>query len=211
MSEYVIQKQKLMGNKRESLIPGEYFHLYNRANADDPMFRQQRDYYRFLKMYEEYIAPLTETYCYCLMPNHFHFLIKMKDDKFMDYFFGLDSNSERLPNILANEFGKGFNSYAKYYNKKYDRKGSLFIHTFNRKPVKSMNYLTLLVCYIHLNPYRAGITEKVEGWRFNSYHNFYHDSKPPIALKMKEAIEWFDNKKNFIFVHENFLNNNPEG
>jgi len=200
-----------MGNKREILVPGGYFHLYNRANAEDVLFRQQSDYYRFLRMYEDYIAPMSETYCYCLLPNHFHFLIKMKDEIEIQRVTGVDSFSSNLSNILANEFGKGFNSYAKYYNMKYHRKGSLFIHTFNRKPVRSMEYLNILVCYIHVNPYRAGLCERFEDWKFNSYRHYYFNSAPKIQLKKDETIEWFGNKQNFIYVHENFIKSNPEG
>ena len=200
-----------MGNKRELLIPGGYYHLYNRAVAEEALFQQQGDYGRFLDTYKKYIEPLADTYCYCLMPNHFHSLIKIKDEIDIIRRVNTDLNSEYVPKVLANEFGKGFNSFAKYYNLKYKRKGSLFIHTFNRKPVNSLQYLNILVCYIHANPYNAGLCQQLEDWKYSSYKHYFRDTSSKINLKTQETLSWFDSKENFIFVHNDFIKSNPEG
>ncbi|HRP60464.1 MAG TPA: transposase, partial [Vicingus sp.] len=52
-----------------------YYHIYNRANGSEKIFLNEENYLFFLQKYIEYIHPIAETYCYCLMPNHFHFLI----------------------------------------------------------------------------------------------------------------------------------------
>ncbi len=70
-----------MGNKREPFEPGCFFHVYNHGNGDDNIFRQDKNYAYFLKKYGEYIEPVAETYAWCLMPNHFHFAIRIKDEK----------------------------------------------------------------------------------------------------------------------------------
>ena len=62
-----------------ALQPGEYYHIYNRGNNGETLFREQRNYPYFLKLYTKYIEPVAETYAYCLLKNHFHFLVRIKN------------------------------------------------------------------------------------------------------------------------------------
>lgn len=63
------------------LSEGHYYHIYNRANGSEKIFRQKDNYRFFLDKYKQYVSPIAETYAYCLMPNHFHFLIRIKGEK----------------------------------------------------------------------------------------------------------------------------------
>jgi REP element-mobilizing transposase RayT len=64
----------------EPLIPGYYYHIYNHAIGNEQVFREDKNYHFFLKKTKKYIVPVAEIYSYCLMPNHFHFLVKLKDE-----------------------------------------------------------------------------------------------------------------------------------
>jgi REP element-mobilizing transposase RayT len=68
-----------MNNYQEVLLPDCFYHVYNRTNGHDLLFRNNSDYIRFIQKYKKYIPPIAQTYCYCLLPNHFHYLIKMND------------------------------------------------------------------------------------------------------------------------------------
>ncbi|MCF6359136.1 MAG: transposase [Cyclobacteriaceae bacterium] len=62
-----------------------YYHIYNRANGNENLFRSDENYEYFLKKWGEYISDIADTYAYCLMPNHFHFLIKTKTEIELKY------------------------------------------------------------------------------------------------------------------------------
>ena len=75
-----------MENKNTSettipLLPNKYYHLINRGNNKRNIFYQHRNYAYFLSKYAEYMTPYLETYAYCLLPNHFHLLVAVKDLK----------------------------------------------------------------------------------------------------------------------------------
>ena len=70
-----------MENKYSSIQADSFYHIYNRANGDEKTFLDDENYQFFLRQYKKYIHPFVDTYCYCLMPNHFHFLLKVKNEQ----------------------------------------------------------------------------------------------------------------------------------
>lgn len=63
------------------LIFEKYYHIYNHANGDENLFREQKNYEYFLEKYKQHINPIAETIAWCLMPNHFHLLVKIKTEE----------------------------------------------------------------------------------------------------------------------------------
>ncbi|MDO8620782.1 MAG: transposase [Candidatus Levybacteria bacterium] len=115
---------------------GSYYHVYNRGNRKQNIFLFPPDYERFLKRVREYKEKFRITILgYCLMPNHFHFLLRQDSD------VPLTSFMLRLGT-----------SYAKYFNIKYRQVGSLFQDRFKTKLVENDEYLLQLSRYIHRNP-----------------------------------------------------------
>ncbi len=64
------------GHKTETLSFAKFYHIYNRAVGDEKLFKTPDDYFYFLEKLKRYILPVAEVYVYCLLPNHFHLLIK---------------------------------------------------------------------------------------------------------------------------------------
>jgi hypothetical protein len=62
-----------------ALQPGQYYHIFNRGNNGETLFREQRNYPYFLSLYAKYIEPVAEIYAYCLLKNYFHLLVRIKD------------------------------------------------------------------------------------------------------------------------------------
>ena len=134
-----------MQDYKVKLEPEQYYHIYNRANGNEKLFLNDGNYYFFLKRYQHYILPIADTYAYCLMPNHFHFLVKIKPPlTFQKY--------KTFEKFASKQFSNLFSSYTQAYNKQNNRKGSLFIPRFNRNLITSEDYLKNVVIYIHLNP-----------------------------------------------------------
>ena len=74
-----------MPQKFEPLEYGRYYHIYNRAISTENLFHQVTNYEHFLRLYDKYIEPVAETFAWCLMPNHFHLLIKIKEMEEIGY------------------------------------------------------------------------------------------------------------------------------
>ncbi len=71
----------MITKKTLPLEAGNYYHIYNHSNGNDNVFFKKKNYQYFLSKYFDYISPVADTFAYCLMPNHFHFLLKFKEEK----------------------------------------------------------------------------------------------------------------------------------
>ena len=136
------------------IYPSQYYHLYNRTNNDEVLFRDKENYLYFLKKYRRYLAEFVDTHAYCLMPTHFHFLIYLKSEEMAKF---------------KNNLGILISSYTKAINKKYRRHGSLFQQHTKMKIIYDESYLLAVMTYIHQNPVRCGLVDKLEDWEFSSY------------------------------------------
>jgi REP element-mobilizing transposase RayT len=139
------------------LYPNTYYHLYNRTNGNEPLFRARENYLYFLKKYRFYLNADCSTLAYCLMPTHFHAFIFVKP--------------EATP-TLSKKIGTLLSSYTQGYNKTYKRHGNLFQQHSKAKPVDSSDYAAALVAYIHNNPVRSGLVALPEEWEFSSYQDY---------------------------------------
>ncbi len=214
-----------MQDKYQILVPNTYYHIYNRANGSELLFLNDQNYLYFLKQYQLYISPIAHTFCYCLMPNHFHFLVQIKSEEELNAFFelhgadlqafdinspknfeGLNSEGKKrkpLHLLISQQFSNFFNSYAKAFNKLYNRKGSLFMHTYKRKHIDSQEYLLTLIHYIHANPIEAKLCKTYAHWTYSSYTPLISDE--PTFLNAAQLLSWFGDKATFIKLHQRTL------
>ncbi len=139
--------------KIETLEAGNYYHIYNRGNNGSKIFFEDENYQHFLRLYKKYIPPIADTFAWCLMQNHFHFLVYIKQDEeiYKEDYLKLPGRESKKP-IASRQFGHLFNAYVQAINKKYKRTGSLLEKPFERKKVTSEDYLKKLIFYIHNNP-----------------------------------------------------------
>lgn len=139
---------------------------YNQGNNREIIFRSDDDYIEFLKLFRKFISPYCKVIAFCLMPNHFHFEIYATDDSI---------KMKKVGNIFSTELANGFrllqSSYAQYFNKKYERSGSLFRQKAKAKGMSDgdQNYAYIAFHYIHQNPLTKGLVSKLEDWKFSSY------------------------------------------
>ena len=175
----------------DTFIPGHYFHVYNHANGKDDLFREEANYFYFLKLLAKYIYPVAHVYSYCLLPNHFHFFLRIRID--------IDKDSEAK--LYKNQqFSNFFNSYTKSFNLNYNRYGSLFNRPFKRKEITDDDYFTKLIHYIHFNPVVHGFTKKIDEWKFSSYNAIISEKKS--LVERENVLEWFGGKERFIQFHQ---------
>jgi putative transposase len=182
----------------QPLENGKYYHIYNRGINSDLLFKDNSNYEHFLKLYDLHIEPMAETYAWCLMKNHFHFVIRIK---------GLEEIKTKNKTQPSQSFSNLFNAYTKAFNKKYNRHGALFERPFKRKYVENENYFQNLIAYIHNNPLHHTICEHPSQYPWSSYRTCL--SNKPTKLKRKEVMELFGDIENFKYVHELKRNDLP--
>jgi putative transposase len=172
------------------LIPGKYYHIYNRACGYEKLFWEDHNYDFFMEKFIERMGDILFLYCYCLIPNHFHMLIRMKD---LDF-------GEKSSQFYSQKFSNFFNCYAQSFNKYYKRHGSLFSQNFKRKEADEIIYRRMVVIYIHRNPLKHGLVDDLMKWQYSSYQEIL-DSKSEICCG-EEVIKWFENREIFEFCHK---------
>ncbi len=197
-----------MGNPRELFEPNTIYHLYNHGNGDDLIFREKENYSFFLNRFKTYTYSVALVYAYCLMPNHFHFLIRIKDEKeLVNYFMEKYPDLERsamshkdIADLVSRQFRSFLISYSKSFNKMYDRRGSLFLDNIKRISIRNDDYFTNMIRYIHFNPVLHGFAEKPYQWKFSSIHAYQSEKKS--LVRRREVIEWFGGISGFQQFHQ---------
>jgi len=192
-----------MGNIRIPLEPDRYYHIFNHAVGKDNLFKCDDNYLFFLKRYRQHILPIADTFAYCLMPNHFHLLVRIKPLKDLVNPWGFKNpdglDSVKVEHFLSHTFGSLFNSYTKAFNKQQNRKGKLFLENFERKRINEENYLRNIIQYIHFNPVYHGFVNDLRDWKYSSFQCFL--TTKATDIKRDEVIEWFNGKENFLAFH----------
>jgi putative transposase len=206
---------------------GEYYHIYNRGVEKRIIFLDKADYERFLillnvansneavhiqKMDEStHISQgpsLTDIGAFCLMPNHFHILLK-----------------EKTEGGITKFMSKLTTGYSMYFNKRYERKGSLFQGLFQAQHADSDNYLKYLFSYIHLNPVKLiqsdwkergieninGTKKYLNDYKYSSFVDYMGvKRKENNILNTKAFPEYFESVEDFQNNIFDWLDFNPD-
>lgn len=142
-------------------IPGELYHIYNRGNNQQPIFFQRENYLYFLKKVRKELLPFCHILSYCLMPNHYHFLVKVKENYIVD-----------KKDILSRKIGTLQSSYTQAINKKFTKKGSLFQQRAKNKLLNRKLQAFICFHYIHQNPLKARLCSRMDEWQFSSFIDY---------------------------------------
>lgn len=202
------------------LVEGEIYHIFSRSIANFKIFNTDSDYLRMLyliKYFQIQNPPTKFSYfielkqvqqfgffnyfdsitkdqtntvqiiAYCLMPTHLHFILKQLSPT------GI---SDFMSNVL--------NSYSRYFNTKYKRKGPLWESKFQNVLIENDDQLLHLTRYLHLNPTTAYLVEKHQDWRYSSYKEYIEKSDYPfcqyddlLAIKPKEYRKFVMDRKSY--------------
>ncbi|MBI2330135.1 transposase [Candidatus Daviesbacteria bacterium] len=182
-------------------VNGQFYHIYNRGVEKRTIFEKQWDYSRLIKTirYYQLLGPkpklskfvagsvfkpdinkkIVDIICYCLMPNHFHFLIKQLEDGGITEFISKLSNS-----------------YTKYYNVKYNRVGPLLQGEFKAVLIESDEQLIHVSRYIHLNPIASFLIKDLNEYRWSSYKEYIENNTNGICNK-EDILNFFKSPKEY--------------
>lgn len=158
--------------------PNLYYHIYARGNNRKRVFFNDQDYNRFLDNLERFRSPLQyKLLTYVLMPNHYHLLLK----------------SGEVP--LSKVMQILITAYSMYINKKYNRVGHLFQGRFQCIVIDKDEYLLQVHRYIHLNPFKSGLTDNVLNYPWSGYHRYFSKSPGIPYLDTDEVLSLLSKNK----------------
>ncbi len=158
--------------------PNNIYHIYNQGNDRQTIFLKPDDYLIFLNLYERIIHPVASTIAWCLMPNHFHFMVH--------------ADERCIPKIkqggifidpITNGIRKLLSGYARIFNNQHDRSGSVFRQKTKAKclsdikvtpdsPYRQRDYCINCFHYIHQNPRIAKLVSRLEEWEYSSFRDY---------------------------------------
>ena len=201
-------------NYWQTFYENSFYHIYNRAIGTDWLFVNNDNHQYFLQKWKKYIHPYMDTFAYCLMSNHYHFLARVKtvDVAFMQavakentvasrsYYAGIMT----IDDFLLDQFKRLFSSYALAFNKQQNRHGSLFEESFKRIQISNEVKLLNTLCYIHHNPIHHQLSPVYDLWTYSSYKSYLSDQ--PTLLARQEGLQLFDglgkDSKAYFQYHE---------
>jgi putative transposase len=177
-----------MQPRRPPYLPGHYYHIYNRGAHKASIFHEEDNYLFVLRKMKHYVRELTLTLiAYCLMPNHYHYLVRQ--------------DGEQRAGLLPQRV---FNSYSKAYNKQYDHGGTLFQGPYQVILVDETDYLLHLCRYIHANPVKDGLTASPEAWPYSNYAEWI-GIRPGTLVDSQFVQEYFPNPAAYTAFVLNYL------
>lgn len=192
-------------------IESGIYHVFNRTNNREKLFLSDENHRFFLRKYIEYLSPYLKTYAWCLLPNHFHFIVRINTiaeiqshQNTTDGNLSLTEKKFKRAEISVSEliehlFQRFFQSYALAFNKMYKRKGNLFYKPFKRLEIEKESHFTQAIIYVHANPVKHGLTKDLDKWKWSSWKSYFSKSK--TKLERDEVLEWFGGMEQFAKLH----------
>lgn len=139
--------------RKKEFYQGGYYHIYNRGASRGSIFFSEENYLHCLKLMKKYLEHYNiSLIVYCLMPNHYHFILRQDSEKSISFF---------MRDI--------FNAYVQAVNIQQSRSGALFEGRFKHIHIDKNEYVLHLCRYIHLNPVNANLISSPADWKFSNY------------------------------------------
>jgi len=176
--------------RKENFFKDGLYHIYNRTIDKELLFREHTDYLQLLTKIKDIIPKIpVSILAYCLMPNHFHFLLRQDSD---------------IP--IYKIFNRLGSFYVQWYNHKYERKGKLFAGKLQHKFINTNEHLIHVTQYIHANPSKAHLVENLSTWEYSNYQEFLGLRRGSLCDReyISFVVDSADNYAQTVFEYLNY-------
>jgi REP element-mobilizing transposase RayT len=203
-------KDKYLANFVENGI----YHVYNRTNNKELLFKTDENRLYFLRQFAKYLDPFLDTFCWTLLPNHFHFLVRVKNSETIKQYLKTmpleklkpiekkyleNDNAITTELLIELEWKRFFNSYSMAFNKQHNRKGNLFNRPFKRILIDKESHFTQAIIYVHANAFKHGVCKNFRDYAWSSWKSI--TSSNATKLMRQEVLDWFGGLEHFIEAH----------
>lgn len=176
---------------RQPFYQNHTYHVFNRGNGVESIYRCEANYAYFLKKYHLAMDPFWETHAWCLAPDQFHFIITVKP---------LPMIPADLTRAISRTFGDFCNGYVQAFNRHHNRKGSLLRRAYKRCAVNSNTDLTNLTCYLHNFPVKEALVKSPDRWPYSSYREYMF--APEDKFASDPLLKCFGSQEEFLRMHK---------
>ncbi len=199
-----------------------YYHVYNRTNNKEKLFRSTENRNYFLRQYKKYLGPYVDIHAYALMSNHFHFSIRVKSEQKIDeYISSLEEDqmtiplrkyrdrivhrdhiaqSDQISEVIVSQHRRFFISYTQSINKSYGRQGNLFNARFKRSQFDPDQKFKYMQYYLHHNGRKHHLVNDFREYKHTSYESIL--AEDDWLLDINKVKERFGSLENFKSFHE---------
>lgn len=187
------------------ILGGSYYHIFNRGINRQNIFFEKKNYLFFLELMKKYLTGYIDILAYCLLPNHFHWVVKVNDEiefENKEHFLQKErflTNEVEVGKVVSKQLKRLFISYAMSVNKQENRVGALFDAKFKRLEITEQEYLEYAIFYVHYNPQKHGLMHKFKNYNFSSYKAIMSDANTNI--NRQHVFEIFGGKTDFELYH----------
>ena len=185
-------------NLRTPILGGNYYHIYNRGNNHERIFFNDSNYDYFLTLYKKYMSEYCSTLAYCLIPNHFHLLIKTNDSMMVKG--NIINDHDQIGRVVSEQLRRLFISYSQAIKKQESIDGNLFCRPFKRLLIDHEEYVRYLTFYIHHNPVKHQLSEDFRNYRYSSWEALSGNKNTNIDKE--HLFDFFGGKKAFLEYHQ---------
>lgn len=195
------------------ILGGNYYHIFNRGSNRQNIFFIPENYEYFLKLLNKFLGDYVHFLAYTLLPNHFHMVIKVKDEitlkdegnrsfKKVKKENGslLITDVGEIGKMTVGQFKRFFITYAMAINKQENRVGNLFDSKYKRLEITSQEYLQYAIFYVHYNPEKHATIKNFKEYRYSSFKALSGAAKTRIDRKL--VMDIFEDKEGFLNYHD---------
>lgn len=214
ISDFLIFKGKMPSIKTTTPILGDrYYHIFNRGSNKQNIFYSPENYLYFLRLINQFLTGYAEFLAYCLLPNHFHLIIKTvekinvcildeQENRSLQkerFFKPIIEDENKIGKLVVGRLKRLFITYSMAINKQENRTGNLFDPKYKRLMITDDDYLRYVIFYTHFNPEKHGLLNDFRKYRYSSYKALTGNAQ--TKMNREAVYEIFGGKSSFINYH----------
>jgi putative transposase len=180
------------------ILGGGYYHIFNRGVNKQNVFFNSENFNYFLGLMEKYLSGYVHFLAYCLLPNHFHLIIKVQDELLIEN--QVIKSEFEIGKLVVKQFRSLFIAYTMAINVQEKRTGSLFESKYKRLEIEDDDYLRYAIFYTHYNPEKHGFSDNFRNYGFSSYSAFFSAKQTKIDREF--VLAFWGGIDDFIGYHE---------
>ena len=198
-----------------NFVSGNVYHVFNHANGFDKLFYEADNYDYFLRKAALHLEPTFEFLAYCLLENHFHFVLRVREESQIDvaiqnWHRSTDQQPFKFPKSVKPEDRHHYfaqrqitnflGGYTQAINRRLNRRGSMFQQNTKRKWISSVGYLLSVLRYVNLNAVHHGLVVSGEDYPYSSFAEYFGDASH-FSIPHQEVMNLFGGEEAFFQAH----------